>query len=253
MTRTVVPNIDKQREATSRGSGKVTVYTLSKEELAQYSDSKSKGNTTAPVSSKTSVPEQAAKKSKANETTSRKETTKKEQLPPEAKTANSATVKDSPAELKKSDQEIQEINIALGEARQELAHLHEDIERLSQERDALQAERDELYWASNKQPANLQLIIPSLEGDYLPTEQRITLYATIESFERVIESSDLDVEQATAELFDIIQAFIGLIHAKLQILMPGSDETTPHVINFFRHHNLIHNQKIADRRRSSDS
>lgn len=153
----------------------------------------------------------------------------------------------------RGDEEIQEINIALGKARYELANLRKDIERLSQERDTLQTERDELYWASNMQPSNLQLNIPSIEGDYLPTEQRIALYATIESFERVVESNDLDVEQATAELFDIIQAFAGLIHAKLQILMPGSDETTPHVINFFHHHNMLHNQKIADRRRSSDT
>lgn len=36
MTRTVLPNVDKQREAASRGSGKVKVYKLSEEELAQY-------------------------------------------------------------------------------------------------------------------------------------------------------------------------------------------------------------------------
>ncbi|KPV60746.1 hypothetical protein QJ48_04290 [Paenibacillus sp. A3] len=226
MTRTVVPKVDKQREAASRGSGKVKVYKLSEEELAQYKVSDPK-NPATPTPGKTSVPEQTTKKGKANESVPRKEATKKDHLVPET--------------------------IALGKARQELAHLHEDIERLSQERDALQAERDELYWASNMQPANLHLIIPTIEGDYLPTEQRIALYATIESFERVVESSDLDVEQATAELFEIFQTFISLIHAKLQILMPGSDETTPHVVNFFRHHNMLHNQKIADRRRSSDT
>ncbi|WP_088832692.1 hypothetical protein [Paenibacillus tyrfis] len=252
MTRTVVPKVDKQREAASRGSGKVKVYKLSKEELAKYSDSNSKGTTTPPVSSKTSVPEQTAKKGKVNETASRKETTKKEQLAAEAKTANSATVKDAPAELKKSEEEIQVINIALGKARYDLANVREDIERLSRERDELQTARDELYWASNMLPTSLQLNIPSIEGEYIPTAQRIVLYESIDSFERVVESNDLDVEQATAELFDIIQAFAGLIHAKLQILMPGSDETTPHVINFFHHHNMLHNQKIADRRRSSD-
>lgn len=253
MTRTVVPKVDKQREAASRGSGKVKVYKLSKEELAKYSDSNSKGTTTPPVSSKTSVPEQTAKKSKVNETTSRKETTKKEQLAPEAKTANSVAVKDAPAESKKNDEEILEINIALGKARQELTNLHEDIERLSRERDELQIARDELYWASNMLPTCLQLSITSIEGEYIPTAQRIALYESLDSFERAVESNDLDVELATAELFDIIQAFVGLIHAKLQILMPGSDETTPYVVNFFRHHNMIHNQKIADRRRSLDS
>ncbi|WP_163855753.1 hypothetical protein [Paenibacillus elgii] len=253
MAKTVVPNIDKQREAASRGSGKVKVYNLSDEELAKYKVLDPKKPAT-PTPSKTSVPEHTVNKSKANETASRKETTKKEQLAaPEAKTANSATVNDAPAELKKSDAEIHEINIALGKARYELVNLRKDIERLSRERDELQTARDELYWASNMQPANLHLIIPSIEGDYLPTEQRIALYATIVSFERVVESSDLDVEQATAELFEIFQTFISLIHAKLQILMPGSDETTPHIVNFFRHHNMLHNQKIADRRRSSDT
>lgn len=89
----------------------------------------------------------------------------------------------------------------------------------------------------------ITLYIPIIDGGWNRFEQRLKVLEEFNEVGTEIELANIDRRRAARELFDLIQAFAGLIRSELaDLIMTG--EVDDHLQNFFTHHNGEHNAKI---------
>lgn len=95
----------------------------------------------------------------------------------------------------------------------------------------------------NLEKACITLQVPIISGDFHPISQRLKVHEELGELTEEIESATMNRERAASELFDLIQAYVGLIRSDLADLMPGQD-VSEYVQRFIAHHNQLHSEKI---------
>jgi RNA polymerase sigma factor (sigma-70 family) len=168
---------------------------------------------------------------------------------------NPAAIEEAPADQTVDDllakiKELQEQNerhmkgLAIEEAenkklRETNAQLEWTIQLLNKQ---LQDRNDQCHGQGDT-TKYISLRFPIISGEFSRLEQAKKVLEEFNEVGTEIESAAIDRRRAASELFDLIQAFVGLIRTELVDLLID-DDVDRHLISFFANYNKLHIEKI---------